>query len=492
MVSNSIYTQWKFTYAQKDELIAYLLKCESIKKHHIRDTVFQKLPNTIYEAINVNSDCRVHVSNAVETCLAYPGGLEALIKAVCDFERGKWQEQDLLECLEGMAKSPITWEETIALKKISGNINISNAQIRALDYQLPDTDKLDECEEGEMFRCLLDLLAKKSHKPPDAPLLEFLEACNSLITDKNTKTKLNKWKKKVARRLGIKLNAICARIEKTPAKKSDPVLLIKIEPTQVNEEKFTVTAWLFYNKESEEKFQTELGQNYTLEGLEELIPEILTKVAKKLKDRKGKLLVEVMLPLQLFDWNINNIYIKIGEEYPLGTCYPLAIRSWDRFYNDEFTHAEVLKNSDQQIDKKSIYQVPEKSFPETRFDLEESSVFVTRKPLTGNKFETVMGCVLAAGIPFALWTLQNKEVAPAIMREIVNEKSGGLFRFFWKKLIYPKCWPKKIMQYRRQEIKNKKSQSEPVCLHINILCDHLDRLPPKPNQFGFPPREKND
>ncbi|MDM8558015.1 hypothetical protein [Candidatus Parabeggiatoa sp. HSG14] len=406
------------------------------------------------------------------------------------------ERDDLLSVLQLELSQSISSDEVNKLKQILKSVNISDEQAREFYEQLSDNFPLPNNEylQGGLFIFLLDYLAKKPCTPPDnAPLLEFLERCNLLI-DKKVQAELGAWKNRIAQYLEIDLNAICARIEKTSVlpKKADPVLLIKIEPTEGNENKFRVTAWLFYNKESEEEFQTELEQNYSLEGLEELIPEILTKVVKKLEARKEKLLVEIMLPLQLFDWNINNIYIKIGEKYPLGTCYPLAIRSWDRVYNDEFTHAEVLKNGDQQIDKQSIYQVPEKSFPETHFDLEESLVFVTRKPVTGRKFETVMGCVLAAGIPFALWTLQNKEVTPATMREIIHEKSGGLFGFLWKKLIYPKCWPKKIMQYRRQEIKHKKSKSEPVCLHINILCDHLERLPPKLNQLGFPKRETND
>jgi hypothetical protein len=492
MAYDSIYIKWKFTDTQKEKLINNLLKCESIKKHTIRDAVFQKLPDVIYEAIEVNSNCSVHVFNTVKTCLDYPRGLEILIKTVCDFERGTWQEQELLKYLQDITSSPIEWKEIIELKRICRNIRISEDKIRQFYYQLPDNPDLpNDCEEDDMFMCLLDYFAQKSYSPPDkAPILEFLEACKSVITDNQTTEELNKWKQRVAQRLGIDLNAICPRVEKTSIlpKQADPVLLIKIEPNEVNENKFIVTAWLFYDKESEEQFKTELGQNYTLEALEGLIPEILTKVAKKLRAIQKKLvLVEIMLPLQLFDWNINNINIKIGKEYhPLGSCYRLAIRSWDRFYNDEFIHAEMLKNSDQQIYKKSIYLVPEKCFPDTHFDLEESLVFLTGKPITGNKFETVMGCVLAAGIPFALWTLHNEEVAPANILAIIDEnKWKGLFRF-WKKLIYPKQWPKKIMQCRKQEIKYKKTKSEQVCLNINILCDHLERLPPKPNQLGFP------
>jgi hypothetical protein len=98
-----------------------------------------------------------------------------------------------------------------------------------------------------------------------------------------------------------------------------------------------------------------------------------------------------------------------------------------------------------------------------------------------------MECVLAAGIPFAFWTLQDKEVAPATMRHIIEEKKpGGLFGLLRKKLIAPKHWPQKFMQYRKQEIQQEKTNLEPVCLNLNMLWDHPKRLPQELNQLEFP------
>jgi hypothetical protein len=99
--------QWILTEPQKEQLVDSLLACKSIKKHDIRDTVFQKLPEHIYNAIEVHRDSRVHVSKAVDTCLDYPGGIEALIQAVRRFEKGTWQEQELLSILEDIKRSQI-------------------------------------------------------------------------------------------------------------------------------------------------------------------------------------------------------------------------------------------------------------------------------------------------------------------------------------------------------------------------------------------------
>ncbi len=55
-----------------------------------------------------------------------------------------------------------------------------------------------------------------------------------------------------------------------------------------------------------------------------------SKVAKDL-------LIEVILPLSLFDWNINKLTIKIGpQQRPLCTRYPLAIRSLERLYHSDY------------------------------------------------------------------------------------------------------------------------------------------------------------
>lgn len=392
-MTNSLYRQWQLTEAETDKLIEHMLACKSIKKHDIRDTVFQKLPELIYNAIEVHSDSRVHVSNAVKTCLDYRGGMEALIETMCYFENNTWNEQNLLKLLQNITMQPITWIEIIALKRIFSKQVISDKQTREIYRQLPDKPAIhDDYREGELFTCLLEFLAQKPCSPPDkATLLEFLERCDSLITDANARKELDNWKSQVAQRLGIKLNAIGGKINKTPPQTiTKPILLIKIEPLLDDEEKFQVAAWLFdAHTEYDLVFQTELGQNYTREALEELIPnKILTPVVKQLGAKKEELFVEIMLPLQLFDWNMNNISIRIGKiAYPLGTCYRFAIRSWDRFYNDEFIHAEALNRkweiAVQEIDHQSVYQVPEKSFPQTPFNLEASLVFVTRKSVTG-------------------------------------------------------------------------------------------------------------
>ena len=379
--------------------------------------------------------------------------------------------------------NPISSDEILKLKQILNSVNISNAQARNIYYQLSyKPELLGTYQNQKEFTSLLDFLAKKSHTPPDkAPLLEFLERCNFLITNTNVQQELNNWKYQVAKHLGIELNAIIAKINKTPPQTTtttNPVLLIKIEPHLLDEESFNVSAWLF--NQHENYYVLGRYECYTLKALEELIPKILAMAAAKLAlSEIKKLFIEIILPLQLFDWNINNIPIKIGvTKRPLGSFYPLAIRSWERIYQDDYEFPRVLlyekwEKAVLQINHQSVYQVSEKPVPENIFvledseklvfeDLEESLVFVARKPITGGEFKDMMGYVLSAGIPFALWTLQDQEITSAIMHSIIGEKR-------------PEEWPKILMQYRKQEYKNKSKQ---IYLNINMLWDHIKWLPP--------------
>jgi len=390
------------------------------------------------------------------------------------------ERDDLLSVLQALSQS-IRFDEIHELKQILKSVNISDEQARAFYEQLSDNSSLPNWQ-GDLFRFLLDHLAKKSCTPPDkAPLLEFLERCHFLI-DEPVQAKLREWKNQVALNLGIELDAICAKIK--PTHSSDktqtvPVLLIKIEPNLINEEVFQVKAWFFKNQDDDpEPVDNIPDQDYTRSHLEELILKILRPVVRKLFGKADDLIVEVILPLNLFDWNINHLQVKLGpKKLPLCTRYPLAIRSWERLYCNEgydFAWKEWFNKwnactSCQTTDATRFYCVcNEHDYCETLFDeLEDSAwVFLALTPMPptqGRKqMVEVMGTMLAAGIPFAFWTLEEPKQVENLREQI----------YHLLKQSVPENWPKEILQCRKNH------KSEPLWNNINLLWDNPNRLPP--------------
>jgi len=406
--------------------------------------------------------------------LANRNRLQELPEAIKELDR-----DDLLSILQELPQ-PISYDEIIELKQILKFVNISDEQAHEFYSQLPNNPTLpNECLQGDLFKCLLNYLAKKSCTPPDkAPLLEFLERCNLLIGEQ-VQTELTAWKNKVALNLGIELNAICAKIKPnhSPNKTwTTPVLLIKIEPNLVNEEAFKVKAWLLQNQEW--KPQQIEEKNYINKEFDAFIQKLLNQVAIKLGKTAKYLTVEIILPLKWFDWNINHLLFKQGRtEVSLCSRFPLVIRSLERLYEDDYAYARsqwVDKWDDKCCATRSLTDAEahwicsEHDYCKTTLEsLEQlTKVLLALIPFANgrDKMFEILSTMLDAGIPFAFWTLQEPKHVENLREQICN-----LLEQFT-----PENWPKEIMQCRKREI----HKSEPFWYNINLLWDNPNRLPP--------------
>jgi hypothetical protein len=72
--------------------------------------------------------------------------------------------------------------------------------------------------------------------------------------------------------------------------------------------------------------------------LDHLIPNLLNKTRGSLLfDEAESLLVEIIVPLSLWHWNLSRIPTVAGPlKVPLGEMYALVLRSWDRIYNPNY------------------------------------------------------------------------------------------------------------------------------------------------------------
>jgi len=91
---------------QKQELVEALLKCRSLAEQDRRDAVVNDLPDDIRTRIRRSDVPQLDVTNAVDTCLEFPDGLNILVKIVHRYEGDSIPMRKVSEVLSGPAPRP--------------------------------------------------------------------------------------------------------------------------------------------------------------------------------------------------------------------------------------------------------------------------------------------------------------------------------------------------------------------------------------------------
>ncbi len=71
---------------QKKKLVELLLKCPCIKDRGVRQSLLKQLPDFIADAITAYDNAKEHVTNIVDTCVAYENGLNFLVDNIGFFD----------------------------------------------------------------------------------------------------------------------------------------------------------------------------------------------------------------------------------------------------------------------------------------------------------------------------------------------------------------------------------------------------------------------
>ncbi len=93
--------------AAKQALVTCLLDCPSLRDPATRAVLIQTLPGQIAQAIPRHPQSNVEVFNLVQTCLRYPGGLNALLEALRFFDAGTHQLAAVHTLVESLAQGRV-------------------------------------------------------------------------------------------------------------------------------------------------------------------------------------------------------------------------------------------------------------------------------------------------------------------------------------------------------------------------------------------------
>src|SRR6266496_675838 len=89
-------------FSEKSELVSKLLACPSMKARETRKTILRQLRDEISSQIPFDERDNAYITNVVDTCLNYKGGLEELVDIIQYYERNSRSIDEIDAFLESM------------------------------------------------------------------------------------------------------------------------------------------------------------------------------------------------------------------------------------------------------------------------------------------------------------------------------------------------------------------------------------------------------
>lgn len=354
----------------------------------------------------------------------------------------------------------------------------------------PDSSHEPTDYSSNSFLGALEVLAKKDPQSSErASLFEFLEYCQPEV-EKHASAELLKklfdWKSDVAKRLDIDLDEIhkrCSQGKVEQVKVSTPFLTIRIEQEQrpeisKDDKKFKLSIWKYSNN-AYHSLMIEHSYYYR-NTLEKTISKFLDEAVAQFDYTEQNLVIEFIIPLFLFDWNVNLLPAGPMNE-PLGTLRPVVIRSWERNYAKSFSHVrkrvlDKWSSCPKKITEKNIYclldenKCPKQLLGELKDDFLFFIVMVNfASKEKSTNIHQLFTSALTAGISFSIWPLNtcaDPQQANKILKEIVC--SSDIEEL-----------PHKLKKIRENNEKEKTALKNPLLSNIMMLWDNPERVPPE-------------
>lgn len=431
----------------------------------------------------------------LNACLESPGGLEELADVLASACAEAERLRGLHNTLQALLPQPVDWARVAEVKALLKAVNVDRAKLEYYYLSCSKGQPLPAVVLGgdSLLFPLLDSLAKMTCPAPDeAPFLEFLQRLLQDIGDGAVTARLSDYMVEVAEEHNVDLSAVREKIERSdaspPAAAAPAYLMIKVAQSVWNPSDSIVKAWLHYADAFESL--TEREGAYPLESLRDLIEEFIGECYRSVLARVGgrlptgfELTVEVFLPLELLDCDVDQWKIKVGKHTsrPVGGHCRVVVRSLDRIYDPELWPTWSLWHNKWQArprpplratDSHVFLASCDADYSETLYDhlRQRGTVFLALSPVPparrpGGTLE-VIGPMLDAGTPIALWLRQEDDDIGTMRKEVRDIVYGyGLDDI--PGVVYLRRG-EALLAEERQRLWN----------NLTLLWDDPERLPP--------------
>ncbi|MCP4702142.1 MAG: hypothetical protein GY862_35570 [Gammaproteobacteria bacterium] len=339
---------------EKQRIVELLLECPSVQDEGSRNALLKQLPRKIASAVNADSNPKVHVLNIVDTCISYPGGLEALLDTLRFFDDKTVQYQCLTEFVGKIEKenpdastNEVRTGEIFSaalLLKLNRAIEQAKLDDKRLNWAYQTSlnelmlleQDIPELRGEALFISLLEALLALPLKDDKHPALDFL---SRLVPYAKKNNLLRQWIEKAASELKLPASEK-GRLRSlwgisTQQDELNFYVLISLQQERPQSAKYILRAW----------YVDFCGEPRPIEGWKDTVTELDNEMPHLLRDILNNVrkavpnaqkympwILEFFLPLDLLNRDLDK-WTSSGD-IPISVSYPLAVRAAERLDGD--------------------------------------------------------------------------------------------------------------------------------------------------------------
>jgi hypothetical protein len=351
---------------------------------------------------------------------------------------------------------------------------------------------------GEKLLLVLQTLAQAPLQTDDrAPILTFVNCVAKYIHEQLVCDRLHDWVNRAAKSLSTgKVEVECLDTTEKDPEETDPYLLVKFEPINLEQSLFSIGAWCFGDRKGNIG-NLDVGEEpYKLEDVPGLLDQLVNQSLNYITNEGNSLTIELFLPFYLLDYNIHQwmLQMDFGQSVSVDDYCPLVVRSWDRLYlksrgSNTKSYRAWKRNWCILEDYKERHTDLKPQFLSTK-DYERDNLvsfllkvvyvaltFVPQKPPDETQLNlSIFPKIISAGMSIALWPreqsdrLDEQEIQAAYESLLSGCKLDELPKIMWDK--------------------RNKADKHDVVHRLTLLWDDPTRLPPEVGSLLGAPQRK--
>jgi hypothetical protein len=462
----------------RNEVNRVLLKCNSMQSLEKRRRVVQDLPDEIKFGIAEDNTPNVHISNIIDRCADFPGGLRNLLERLEQYEGGTRALHKAAPLVLGLE----------LLKIIEDEDGIGEAELSSFfSKSLPRFQPLRQASNAwEQIKLLWQMHLLANHR---SPILRYVDQ----IIERSTwsEAELRAWQTWALGRTFLGLQEGSGPIQNKQGSLITPYLTILVKPSSSpegdNYSAYEISTYLWLAPIDKCPLETE-GKIEHLAKLPEVVANAVNEAeGHLLRHRTQKLIIEFCLPHNLLFADIDRLpWPKDKDKINLGLYYPIVIRSLDRLMTQSQHNGRTLNRWKERWEQFQEIVGQVKDLHEMKTWLcsvtNQTHLEMRRRLLDDTKDLCYLGIyytaehrqdaerlvlevILSEGVPVILYPRIHPSVDESQVQQFLNAIfcSGQIGEL-----------PHQLKQ-RRHEVYN---QDNHPANHMTLVWDDFDRIPP--------------
>ncbi len=467
--------------AELDALCTAFLKLPGMYERSTRDLYIDVLNTSqLSNSLSVQRylDPRHDVWSLLRSCQDHPDGIRALVTVVRTFHRGSRPMIELDNLVESLLPDELlTPEERAELIYLLSDVAPRHLQLACHHGGMSPwiSATFDWSDFAAVVRRVEASIGRAGDAPP---LLEFVDFVAHQLDPVRT-VRLHRWTDRVGDRIRLKretVRGLCLSARDRLDKALRFYFVVQLQPYGIDPNSYLMSVWLQQHLSAEEPLHRD-DTPITLREVAERLPDLLEQAHAALGVGTGELTLEFILPRSLIghpidQWEIDRIF-----PHPVGTSYPVIVRSLDRLgslglHGTWRQKWQWLSNNGHLDDPTAVHWLlePDSRTPNSlraRLIQHDSLVVLAMAfpPKDSAALESdELSASLYAGMPVMLWCRKN-DLGPQFEQEIREILIGhGLVEL-----------PKQVLHLRQKA--DETDTASALGRHLTLLWDDADRIP---------------